>query len=629
MRLEVRLLGELALVADGERVSLPSSRKARAVLAYLSVTPGGASRDELCHLLFADTEDPRGALRWVISRLRAAVKDRQRELLISEGGQLLLSGPVSTDLDRLEVLVGGEAAEVAELVSFGRSLDGGFLDGLELDGHPEFEAWRLAEGARCQELHKSLLRRLVGELRYDQQAVDFARRLVNLDAADETSWALLIEQLNALRQFNDAKKVFDRARRELAREGVPMSGLLRDALERREPRARREPALAPRRHERPTLTVLPCDPGGALDTREAREMTAAISTAASRGGLVQLLMPAADNAAREADLELHSYAFLSGDALELRAQLVQRATGASLYGWEVTLRSGAEESLPEQVIAYFASHLEFDVIIALIGVAREKPEAERTAQDLFLLALPLIYSAEGVNIEQVLRTLDAANAADPSFGPSLCAAAWARSGHPDYNSQPEEIARSSRLARKAIELCQDDPFVLGWAAAVLTHTDLDVVTADDLARRALKLNPYSPMALIGASYTAHYAGEVERSLGYLDLVDELDAAGPLAFLCYTCRALNYYQLGQAQDAERWCRRSLGHNPTFIVTLRTLAAALVQQGRHAEAADVARQMVAIDASENLEFFRARSPYQQPEARERLCADLAAAGLPEWA
>lgn len=76
--LELRFLGEMEVLRDGQRLDLPPSKKTRALLAYLALTARPHRRDRLCGLLWDVADDPRGALRWSLSRLRAIVDEPGR-----------------------------------------------------------------------------------------------------------------------------------------------------------------------------------------------------------------------------------------------------------------------------------------------------------------------------------------------------------------------------------------------------------------------------------------------------------------------------------------------------------------------------------------------------------------------
>lgn len=197
---------------------------------------GGSSWTTPHFASFADTEDPRASLRWCISRLRSAPNDRDKTFIRANGDRIEFGVPLQTAIADLQRLgsqfrepANGQKA-LAELMAAEQAFSGGFLDGLEIDRQPEFEAWRLAERARYAELHRGLLRRIVESMPDNQRSVDYARQLVDIDSSDESSWALLVSQLLAVGNASGARQVSDLAHEELVREGVPLVGLLRDAM---------------------------------------------------------------------------------------------------------------------------------------------------------------------------------------------------------------------------------------------------------------------------------------------------------------------------------------------------------------------------------------------------------------
>lgn len=61
--LSLRLLGDIELARGGKPLTLPASKKTRALLAYLAVTAKAHRRERLCTLFWDVPDDPRGALR--------------------------------------------------------------------------------------------------------------------------------------------------------------------------------------------------------------------------------------------------------------------------------------------------------------------------------------------------------------------------------------------------------------------------------------------------------------------------------------------------------------------------------------------------------------------------------------
>ena len=76
--LELRILGDFEVRRDGRAMPLPPSKKTRALLAYLCLQPRRFSRDQLCQLLWGVPDDPRGSLRWSLSKLRRLHGDKKR-----------------------------------------------------------------------------------------------------------------------------------------------------------------------------------------------------------------------------------------------------------------------------------------------------------------------------------------------------------------------------------------------------------------------------------------------------------------------------------------------------------------------------------------------------------------------
>jgi DNA-binding SARP family transcriptional activator len=73
--LEVRLEGGLGLRVDGAEVAPPASKRARAVLAYLALSPGLHSRARLAARFWPDVldESARASLRVALTELRQAL----------------------------------------------------------------------------------------------------------------------------------------------------------------------------------------------------------------------------------------------------------------------------------------------------------------------------------------------------------------------------------------------------------------------------------------------------------------------------------------------------------------------------------------------------------------------------
>src|SRR5688500_6841428 len=133
--LSIRLLGEMEITRRGERLELPRSRKTRGLLAYLALANRPVRRDRLCALLWDAPDDPKGALRWSLSKLRSLVNDPDQVRILANR-ELVSFNPLSAhiDLAAVKARLDGRIGEVytSALKDLETEFRGEFLEGLEL-----------------------------------------------------------------------------------------------------------------------------------------------------------------------------------------------------------------------------------------------------------------------------------------------------------------------------------------------------------------------------------------------------------------------------------------------------------------------------------------------------------------
>lgn len=140
--LTLRLLGAIAVQRDDQALALPPSRKVRALLAYLALSGHAVSRSHLCELLWDLPNDPRGELRWSLSKLRVVLDTPARRRVRADGDSVALD-LADCRVDALEVVQALQAGittlPAAELEPLAARLAGGeFLEGLDLPRSPGF-----------------------------------------------------------------------------------------------------------------------------------------------------------------------------------------------------------------------------------------------------------------------------------------------------------------------------------------------------------------------------------------------------------------------------------------------------------------------------------------------------------
>ncbi|HVM83033.1 MAG TPA: transcriptional regulator [Candidatus Binatia bacterium] len=203
------MLGVLALARNGAAVDLPASRKVRALFAYLALAPRPVPRTRLCDLLWDDAaDDPRGELRWCLAKLRALLKPSDRDRIESAGDALQLDLD-DADVDALIVAAaterGLDSCDDAELRALATRCGGAFMDGLEFDRCPEFNAWLAGQRRRFRDLHAAILAKLAVRCR-PEEALPVLEQWVALTPFDLRAQAALLQALAASGRPRDGER---------------------------------------------------------------------------------------------------------------------------------------------------------------------------------------------------------------------------------------------------------------------------------------------------------------------------------------------------------------------------------------------------------------------------------------
>lgn len=246
-RLKLRFLGDFEVLRNGKALPLPPSRKTRALLAYLSLQKRRFRREQLCELLWEIPDDPRGSLRWSLSKLRRLVDDKARSRIVADRATVGAEvDDVSIDVLELRRLVehGLGEAPLDLLESAAAEYRGNFLEGLEFSNFHDFHSWCVAEREQALRDRAALLNELVSRLADEpERALLHARALVGLFPYDEDCRASLIRLLHAAGQPREAEEQYRLGLRMLKEAGIESAGGL--AAARRAPRIDRPPSPPP------------------------------------------------------------------------------------------------------------------------------------------------------------------------------------------------------------------------------------------------------------------------------------------------------------------------------------------------------------------------------------------------
>jgi DNA-binding SARP family transcriptional activator/predicted ATPase len=215
----LRFLGSPQVERAGQLVPGLASAKPLALLGYLAVQDRPSSREYLADLFWPDKPEHRGRanLSWMLHRVSSHLPD----CLEATRHTIQFQHSPSYWLDLgafMDLLRRGDAAGLAEAVALYR---GDLMEGLHLDGCPNFEIWLVGERERWRGQAVKALRELVafharcGEY---QQGLRYARRLLMLEPWLEDAHRQVIRLLALDGQRSAALAQYEVCHRVLAEE---------------------------------------------------------------------------------------------------------------------------------------------------------------------------------------------------------------------------------------------------------------------------------------------------------------------------------------------------------------------------------------------------------------------------
>jgi DNA-binding SARP family transcriptional activator/tetratricopeptide (TPR) repeat protein len=213
--LEVLVLGELQIRRDGREMTLPPSRKIRALLAYLALTARPHLRSRLCELLWQGPDDPRAALRWSLSRLRPLVDESGAARIVADRDRVGWEAHgASVDLAAVRSVAGSlETASTEDLLAAVTRFRGELLDGLDLDVGIAFDQWCAGQRDAARACRATLLEALVERLGpAPAEALPHARTWIEVAPLSGRANAAMVRLLGTLGRGREALAHYDALR---------------------------------------------------------------------------------------------------------------------------------------------------------------------------------------------------------------------------------------------------------------------------------------------------------------------------------------------------------------------------------------------------------------------------------
>jgi DNA-binding SARP family transcriptional activator/TolB-like protein len=619
--LEIRLLGPLRVVRDGRDVALPRSRKVRVLLAILALEPGRLSRSRLCDLLWDAPNDPRGELRWCLSKLRTVIDDGARPRVIASGAtvELDLRDCIVDAIELERVVSPGLANAMTErLAEIADRVTGDLLDGVQVDG-AELAGWLAANRQRLRAQHVAVLRELAA--RAPRGSVEMFRRLEGLLArapfevgAHET----MLHALVAAGRLRDAEEHAATTIRAFERDGVDWDGL-RAAWQRARTiagaatstieTAAPPPAAPPTR--RGSLVVMPFSSESATDV--ANGITDDIITRLAKLRALFVIARGTAYALRERGLDAREAGRLldvayvvsgvvrrRGDRVSIVVELAETAAGMIVWTDELEVVVGdtlnALDAIVDRIVATIAEEIERTESHRAIL----KPPSSLDAWEAYHRGLWHMYRFTGPDNEMAARFFGDALALDPELARAHAGLSFTHFQNVFLGLTPdrdEQVRLALAAAMRSLAADDRDP-ASHWAMGRALWLGGDGEAIGEL-ELSIELSPNFALGHYTLGFVHAQSGDPGTAIRATDYSRQLSPFDPLQFGMLGSRALAHMRLGQRDEAAEWAVKAANRPNAHAHILAMAAANLGLAGRREQARVLVARIRARQASYSVE------------------------------
>jgi TolB-like protein len=315
--------------------------------------------------------------------------------------------------------------------------------------------------------------------------------------------------------------------------------------------------------------------------------------------------------------------------IRITGQLVDAATGATL--WSERFDSSANDlfELQDQLTARVVGALAPNLERAEIERARYKPTESLDAYDYYLRGMwtfrkdcrDAIAGAQPLFYEAFQR--------DPEFASAYAMAAgcysWRKLSR--WLTDPKtEVAEGARLARRAVELGQNDAVALAAGAHALAHLVRDFDSSVAILDRALTLDPNLAFAWYLGGFIRIWRGQPADAIDHLARAIRLNPLSSDMHRMEVGTAMAHFLAGQFEDALSWAEKASRHLPDRVLPIIILAAIYARAGRGTEAATLVQRLHQIEQAPRISDLSEWLPFQRSQDLEIFASALRDSGLP---
>ncbi len=610
----LRLFGPLTVTRDGLPVALPASRKVRALIAYLALAPQPVARTRLCELLWDVPNDPRGELRWCLSKARS-VLDQPARRRVNAGGETVCLDLVDCFVDAAEVACaaqdGIETLSAERLRALAALFNGDFLDGLEIDRNPAFDGWLTAQRRRFRGWHTAILEHLVRRVPGDE-AFSYLDKWLALAPFDPRVHEMLLDALARRGGIREGEEHVAAAVRQFESEGLdptPVRVAWRAAIARRDaaPRIRAatsvpqpEPEqIVPASPRRASIAVMPFLDRSAVIAVRGGTADALVHDIITRLAKLRSLFVIAQGSvfalhergvgSEEAGRMLN-VDYVVGGALQRQSgrlgvsvELIEARTARMV--WTHTYDQKDDDTLlvldeiGNRIVACIANEIEtLERNRAIL-----KAPSSLDAWEAHHRGLWHMYRFNRDDNERAQHFFETAVRLDPTFARAYAGLSFThfQNAFQNWADRADETARAYETAGQSLMADERDPaahWAMGRALWLRGSHDQSIGALE----QAIELSPNFALGHYTLAFVHSQSGDAKAAIGFADHSRQLSPFDPLLFAMLGARAMALVRLGQYEEAAEWAMKAAARPNAHAQILAIATYCLALAGRRAEA-----------------------------------------------
>jgi TolB-like protein len=320
----------------------------------------------------------------------------------------------------------------------------------------------------------------------------------------------------------------------------------------------------------------------------------------------------------------------AANRVRITGQLDDASAGTTL--WSERFESAIDDlfelqdQMAASVVGALAPHLES----AEIERSRHKPTESLDAYDYYMRGMWKFRQVSRSAIHEALPLFYEAIQRDAELASAHAMGAWCHSWRKLsrwVTDLEREVAEGTRLARRAVELGQDDAVALAATAHALTHLVRDFDSSIALIDRALVLDPNLAAGWYLGGFVRIWCGELDDAIEWIAHGMRLSPLGPDMHRMEVGAAMAHLLAGRMEDALSWAKKASIHRSDHAFPISILAAIYARAGRGNEARLAIQQLRQLDPELRLSHLSEWLPFQRSQDLENFADALREAGLPE--